>query len=148
MKAKTPHQKSQKRRGRGPGSGRGKTSARGHKGGGARSGWRERWGKEGGQTPFYMRFPKRGFNRAFKRLYSVINLDTLASLGEEKIDLELLKTLGWYKNSSDGVKVLGRGQLKKALTVEAHAFSRTAKEQIEKAGGKAILVSAKIQSNQ
>ena len=143
MRGKTPYKRDKKRVGRGPGSGRGKTSGRGQKGWGARSGWRERGGYEGGSHPFYMRFPKRGFNRAHKKVYNVVNLDDLAGIGEEKIGLDLLKALGWLKNTSDGVKVLARGQLKKPLTVEAHAFSQTAREQIEKAGGKAIVVSSK-----
>ncbi len=140
MRLKTPYKRNKRRIGRGPGSGRGKTSGKGHKGWGARSGWRERFGYEGGSSPFYMRFPKRGFNRPYKTIYSVVNLDSLVKLGEEKIGLELLKTLGWIKNKHDGVKVLARGELKKALVIEAHAFSEAARQQIEKAGGKAVVV--------
>ena len=140
MRAKRPFQKKHRRVGRGRGSGHGKTSTRGQKGGGARSGWRRRWGNEGGQNPYYRRFPKRGFVRPVKTTYDVINLDTLAALGETQVTLELLKTLGRYRGGRDGLKVLARGQLTKPLTVEAHAFSAKAKDEIEKAGGKAIVV--------
>ncbi len=118
------------------GSGMGKTSARGHKGQRSRSGSRMMRGFEGGQMPLHRRLPKRGFVNIFKTEYTVVNLDTLASLGETTITPETLVQRG-LAGKRDLVKVLGNGELKSAITVQAHKFSKTAEEKIAKAGGKA-----------
>ena len=131
--------KTRKRVGRGPGSGLGKTSGKGHKGQNARSGGGVRPGFEGGQLPLFRRLPKRGFSNAkFKTVYAVINLSDLNKFEDGAIVTpEILKEMGILKNQLDGVKVLGNGKLEKKLTVKAHKFSKTAKEAIEKMGGKA-----------
>lgn len=128
--------------GRGPGSGLGKTSGRGEKGQKARSGYSHKPGFEGGQLPLYRRLPKRGFSNAmFKKVYAVINLDDLNKFDNDAVvSPEILKEMGLIKNSLDGIKVLGRGSLDKKLVVKAHKFSQTAKEQIEKLGGKAEVI--------
>ena len=128
-----------KRVGRGMGSGMGKTSARGHKGQHSRSGSSLLRGFEGGQMPLHRRVPKRGFTNIFKKEFNVINLEKLAALGETTITLEVLKSAGLVKRDLP-VKVLGDGELKSALTVHAHKFSRSAQEKIEKAGGKIEVV--------
>ena len=130
---------SKKRVGRGPGSGLGKTSGKGHKGQNARSGGGVRPGFEGGQLPLFRRLPKRGFSNAkFQTVYAVINLSDLNKFEDGAIVTpEILKEMGILKNQLDGVKVLGNGKLEKKLTVKAHKFSKTAKEAIEKMGGKA-----------
>ena len=128
-----------KRVGRGMGSGMGKTSARGHKGQHSRSGSSFMRGFEGGQMPLHRRVPKRGFTNIFKKEFSIINLEKLASLGETSITLEVLKNAGLAKRGLP-VKVLGDGELKSALTVHAHKFSKSAQEKIEKAGGKVEVV--------
>src|SRR5437762_565609 len=128
-----------KRVGRGMGSGMGKTSARGHKGQHSRSGSRLLRGFEGGQMPLHRRVPKRGFTNIFKKEFNVINLEKLAALGEATITLEVLKNAGLVKRDLP-VKVLGDGELKSALTVHAHKFSKSAQEKIEKAGGKIEVV--------
>ena len=124
-----------KRVGRGMGSGMGKTSARGHKGQNSRSGSSYMRGFEGGQMPLHRRVPKRGFTNIFKKEFNVISLEGLAALGETTITLEVLKNAGLVKTQSS-VKILGDGELKSALTVHAHKFSKSAQEKIEKAGGK------------
>ena len=124
-----------KRVGRGMGSGMGKTSARGHKGQHSRTGSSLMRGFEGGQMPLHRRVPKRGFTNIFKKEFNVINLEKLASLGESTITLEVLKSAGLVKRDLP-IKVLGDGELKSALTVHAHKFSKSAQEKIEKAGGK------------
>ena len=131
--------KERKRVGRGPGSGLGKTSGKGHKGQKARSGGGVRLGFEGGQLPLFRRLPKRGFsNVKFKTEYAVINLSDLNKFEDGAIVTpEILKEMGILKNQLDGVKVLGNGKLEKKLTVKAHRFSKTAQEAIEKMGGKA-----------
>jgi len=121
------------------GSGMGKTSARGHKGQHSRSGSSFMRGFEGGQMPLHRRVPKRGFTNIFKKEFSIINLEKLASLGETTITLEVLKNAGLAKRGLP-VKVLGDGELKSALTVHAHKFSKSAQEKIEKAGGKVEVV--------
>lgn len=129
-----------KRVGRGRGSGHGgHASGRGTKGQGARSGVRMRPGFEGGQTPFWMRFPKRGFHNPLAKECAIVNvglLDEHFSPGEE-VTLEKLRRLGLVKDPADELKVLGQGELTKPLVVRAHRFSRTAKAKIEAAGGKA-----------
>ena len=129
-----------KRLGRGIGSGLGKTSGKGHKGQWARSGGGVRPGFEGGQMPLIRRVPKRGFNNHFKKVYSIVNLSVLENFeANSVVDMEMLDQKGLIKVMKDcvGLKVLGNGTLTKALTVKAKAFSASAKEAIEKAGGKA-----------
>ena len=127
-----------KRIGRGHGSGQGKTAGKGHKGQNARSGGGVRPGFEGGQMPMSRRIPKRGFNNIFASEYTVINVSDLEVFKEGTVvDAELLKAAGIIKKELNGVKVLGNGELSKNLTVKAAAFSQTAKDKIEKAGGKA-----------
>ena len=134
--------KIRKRVGRGPGSGLGKTSGRGQKGQNARSGGGVRPGFEGGQLPLFRRLPKRGFSNAkFKTVYAVINLSDLNKFEDGAIVTpEILKEMGILKNQLNGVKVLGHGKLEKKLTVKAHKFSESAKESIEKMGGKAEVI--------
>jgi len=124
-----------KRVGRGMGSGMGKTSTRGHKGQRSRSGSRLLRGFEGGQMPLHRRLPKRGFTNIFREEYAVVNLDRLEALGETEITPEVLKKAG-VVHTKKPIKVLGNGELKTALTVRAHKFSKTAQEKITKAGGK------------
>ena len=127
-----------KRKGRGTGTGNGKTAGRGHKGQKARSGVKHA-GFEGGQMPLARRLPKVGFNNIFATQYAIINVADLEAAFEagEVVDTEALKAKGLVKKTLDGVKVLGNGELTKALTVKAAAYSASAKEKIEKAGGKA-----------
>lgn len=142
LKANEGATKTPKRVGRGIGSGLGKTSGKGHKGQNARSGGGVRPGFEGGQTPLFRRLPKKGFSNArFKKEYAVINLSDLNKFESDAvITPELLKEMGLVKNQLSGVKVLGNGNLEKKLVVKAHKFSDSAKEQIEKLGGKAEVI--------
>jgi large subunit ribosomal protein L15 len=117
------------------GSGMGKTSTRGHKGQRSRSGSRLLRGFEGGQMPLHRRLPKRGFTNIFREEYAIVNLDKLAALGETEITPEVLKKAGVIHGKKP-VKVLGDGELKNAITVQAHKFSKSAQEKITKAGGK------------
>lgn len=127
-----------KRIGRGHGSGNGKTAGKGHKGQNARSGGGVRPGFEGGQMPMTRRIPKRGFNNIFATKYSVVNVSDLDQFVDGTVvDADLLKASGLIKKTNDGVKILGNGELTKNLTVKAAAFSASAREKIEKAGGKA-----------
>ncbi|MSO20981.1 MAG: 50S ribosomal protein L15 [Acidobacteria bacterium] len=129
-----------KRVGRGMGSGHGKTSTRGHKGQGSRSGTSNKRGFEGGQMPLKRRVPKRGFTNIFRKEYAIINLDRIAELKETVITPEFLLKTGVLSSLHDGLKVLGEGELKKAVTVSAHKFSESAKEKILKAGGKVEVI--------
>ena len=125
------------RKGRGHGSGNGKTAGKGHKGQKARSG-APRPGFEGGQMPLYRRLPKRGFKNIFAKQYVTINVEDLERFENgTEVTPELLKETGVISKILDGVKVLGRGEVSKSLTVKAVKFSESAKEKIEKAGGKA-----------
>jgi large subunit ribosomal protein L15 len=124
-----------KRVGRGMGSGMGKTSTRGHKGQRSRSGSRMLRGFEGGQMPLHRRLPKRGFRNLFRTEYAIVSLEKLAGLGETTITLEVLRKAGVIKGKAP-VKILGDGELKGAITVQAHKFSKSAQEKITKAGGK------------
>jgi len=124
-----------KRVGRGMGSGMGKTSTRGHKGQRSRSGMRLLRGFEGGQMPLHRRLPKRGFTNIFREEYAVVNLDRLEAVGEKEITPEVLKKAG-VLHGKKPVKILGNGELKSALTVKAHKFSKSAQDKITKAGGK------------
>jgi len=129
------------RKGRGVGSGLGKTSGRGHKGQKARSGGGTRPGFEGGQMPLSRRLPKRGFTNPFSKEYSLVNLKDLNRFEEGTVVTpELLKEEGLVKKLNDGVKILGEGELAKKLTVKAHKFSKSAKEKIEALGGKAEVI--------
>jgi len=126
-----------KRVGRGPGSGHGKTASRGSKGAKSRSGFRFKRGFEGGQMPLHRRVPKRGFTNIFRVEYAVVNLDTLAEVFEagSAVTPELLRERGLVREARAPIKVLGRGEISKALTVRAHRFSGSAAEKIAKAGG-------------
>ena len=128
-----------KRVGRGPGSGLGKTSGRGHKGAQSRSGYHFKRGFEGGQMPLHRRVPKRGFTNIFRTEYDVVNLDQLESLFEQgaTVTVESLRERGIVSSRTALVKVLGRGDVTKALTVQAHKFSGKAAEKLAAAGGKA-----------
>lgn len=134
--------KDSKRVGRGTSSGNGKTSGRGQKGQNSRSGGGVRIGFEGGQNPLFRRVPKRGFNNYnFAVRYAVINLSDLERFDDGAVVTpEILKEIGLVKKQLDGVKVLGNGTLTKKLTVKATMFSKTAKEKIEKIGGKAEVI--------
>jgi len=133
--------KRSKRIGQGMGSGHGKTATRGAKGQRSRAGMRMRPGFEGGQMPLHRRLPKRGFTNIFRIPYVVVNVSDLADFKpEEKITPELLRKRGLIKQAGASVKVLGDGELKSALHVSAHAFSKSAAEKIEKAGGKAEVI--------
>jgi large subunit ribosomal protein L15 len=129
-----------KRIGRGMGSGMGKTSTRGHKGQGSRSGSSLMRGFEGGQMPLHRRLPKRGFTNIFRTEYTVLNLDRIAEHAKDELTYEKLVALGLVRKHNALVKVLGVGELTVAVTVHAHKFSKSAQEKIEKAGGKAILI--------
>ena len=133
-----------KRVGRGMGSGMGKTSTRGHKGQGSRSGFSLMRGFEGGQMPLHRRLPKRGFNNIFRTEYTVVNLDRLASLSVKEIGLDDYAKLGLVSSKKALIKVLGSGELKAAITVHAHKFSKSAVEKIEKAGGKAVVLGGAV----
>jgi len=125
-----------KRVGRGMGSGHGKTATRGSNGQLSRSGASTRPGFEGGQMPLYRRLPKRGFNNLFRKEYLAVNLDKLALFeADAKVDPEAMKERGLVKNLRNEIKILGGGELKHAIHVRAHKFSRSAREKIEKAGG-------------
>jgi large subunit ribosomal protein L15 len=140
LRAPKKANRGKKRVGRGMGSGHGKTSARGHKGQGSRSGSSLMRGFEGGQMPLHRRLPKRGFTNIFRTEYTVLNLDRLAELNETELTLEAFVAKGYLKRRGELLKVLGNGELNVALTVHAHKFSKTAQEKIEKAGGKAVLI--------
>jgi large subunit ribosomal protein L15 len=131
-----------KRVGRGPGSGHGKTASRGTKGAKSRSGFRFKRGFEGGQMPLHRRVPKRGFTNIFRVEYAVVNLDTLAEAFEAgtAVTPELLRERGLVRQATAPVKVLGRGEISKALTVRAHKFSGSAAQKIAAAGGTAETV--------
>jgi large subunit ribosomal protein L15 len=124
-----------KRVGRGMGSGMGKTSTRGHKGQRSRSGSRMMRGFEGGQMPLHRRVPKRGFTNIFRQEYNVVNLEKLVGLAETTINPDVLRKAGIISTKRP-VKILGDGELKSAITVQAHKFSKSAQEKITKAGGK------------
>ena len=125
------------RRGRGPGSGNGKTAGKGHKGQNARSGGGVRPGFEGGQLPLYRKLPKRGFTNRFATNYAIVNVEDLNRFENGAVvDMEALLAAKIVRKELDGLKVLGAGELTKKLTVKATVFSATAKEKIEAAGGK------------
>ena len=130
--------KAPKRKGRGTATGQGKTAGKGHKGQKARSGYSRRPGFEGGQMPLQRRIPKRGFNNIFATEYAVVNVSALNDRFEDgaTVDAESLVASGLIKKTLDGIKVLGKGEITKALTVKVDAISESAKAKIEAAGGK------------
>ena len=129
------------RRGRGTGSGNGKTAGKGHKGQNARSGGGVRPGFEGGQIPLYRRLPKRGFHNKFATHYAIVNVQALNVFEDGAVvDLDMLLAKGLVSKELDGLKVLGNGEITKKLTVKASIFSAAAKEKIEAAGGKVEVV--------
>jgi large subunit ribosomal protein L15 len=132
--------KRRKRVGRGPGSGHGKTSCRGHKGQKSRSGGGTKPGFEGGQMPLHRRLPKRGFTNIFQKQYAIVNISTLNKLSESTITPDFLLKEGIVKKIQGGIKILGNGEITKAITVKAHACSASAKEKIEKAQGTVELI--------
>ena len=124
------------RKGRGPGSGNGKTAGKGHKGQNARSGGGVRPGFEGGQIPLYRRLPKRGFNNVFAVTYSIVNVEVFNAFEDGAVvDAQALVNAGIVKKINDGLKVLGRGEITKKITVKAAKVSESAKAKIEAAGG-------------
>lgn len=129
------------RKGRGPGSGNGKTGGRGHKGQGARSGGGVRIGFEGGQMPLYRRVPKRGFNNIFGKTFTEVKLSDLERFDNGTVvNAELLLDKGIIKKVNDGIVVLGSGELTRNLTVQAARFTKSAQQKIEAAGGKVEVV--------
>jgi large subunit ribosomal protein L15 len=134
--------KARKRVGRGPGSGHGKTATRGNKGAKSRSGFRFKRGFEGGQMPLHRRVPKRGFHNPFRIEYAVVNLDTIVDVFDagSSVTPELLRERGLVRESRVPIKVLGRGDVTKPLTVHAHKFSGSAAQKIAAAGGKAEVI--------
>ena len=129
------------RKGRGPGSGNGKTAGKGHKGQNARSGGGVRPGFEGGQLPLYRKLPKRGFHNKFGKTFAIINVRDLERFEDGAVvDAAVLSDAGLVTRIYDGIKVLGSGELTKKLTVKATVFSNTAKEKIEAAGGKTEVI--------
>jgi large subunit ribosomal protein L15 len=133
-----------KRVGRGMGSGMGKTSTRGHKGQGSRSGFSLMRGFEGGQMPLHRRLPKRGFINIFRTEYVVLNLDRIETVAAAEIGLGDYKKLGLVSNKNAMIKILGSGELTSPKTIHAHKFSKSAVEKIEKAGGKAVVVGGPV----
>jgi large subunit ribosomal protein L15 len=131
-----------KRIGRGMGSGTGKTSGRGHKGQKAVSGFGQKRGFEGGQMPLHRRLPKRGFTNIFKKEFAIVNLGRLDKLEGDVFNVDNLTKLGVIHKLGAGLKVLATGQLTRAITVEAHQFSKSAAEKIAQAGGKAQVIGA------
>jgi large subunit ribosomal protein L15 len=134
--------KERKRVGRGMGSGHGKTSTRGSKGQRAGTGFGQKRGFEGGQMPLHRRLPKRGFTNIFKKQYAIVNLGRLEKLEGDTFTVDHLIGLGVVKKLGEGLKVLGTGQLTRKITVEAHQFSKSALEKIQKAGGTAQVIGA------
>ena len=144
LKAPKKANENKKRVGRGMGSGMGKTSTRGHKGQGSRSGSSLMRGFEGGQMPLHRRLPKRGFNNIFRVEYTVLGLDRvaeiLAAAPDTEFTLDTIVSLGLLRKKGGLIKVLNNGELTGPVTIHAHKFSKTAQDAIEKAGGKAILL--------
>ncbi|HDQ45334.1 MAG TPA: 50S ribosomal protein L15 [bacterium] len=129
-----------KRIGRGPGSGHGKTATRGHKGQHARSGAKHRAWFEGGQMPLQRRVPKRGFTHIFKKTFEIVNVGDLERIQAARITAEQLLEANLIPRRGARIKILGEGEIKKAVEIEAHAFSKSAEEKIQAAGGKAIRI--------
>jgi large subunit ribosomal protein L15 len=131
-----------KRIGRGMGSGHGKTATRGSKGQRAGTGFGQKRGFEGGQMPLHRRLPKRGFTNIFKKEYAIVNLVQLEKADGDTFTVDSLRELGLVKKLGEGLKVLGTGTLTKKITVEAHHFSKSALDKIQKAGGTAQVIGA------
>lgn len=142
LKAPKGAHKKRKILGRGSSSGHGKTSTRGSKGQTSRSGRATYPGFEGGQSPLIRRMPKRGFTSKFPKVYQVVNLESLAKIKDTNITPALLLEKGLVKSKNKLIKILGDGELKTALTIQAHAFSKSAQEKIKKAGGNFEVVNA------
>ena len=140
LKPPTGQRHSKKRVGRGMGSGLGKTSGRGHKGARSVSGYSIMRGFEGGQMPLHRRLPKRGFTNIFKKQYAIINLGRLDALEGDTFNPDRLVELGEVKKLGEGLKVLASGELKRAIHVTAHLFSKSAMEKIRAAGGTAEVI--------
>ena len=140
LKPPSGQKHSRKRIGRGMGSGRGKTATRGSKGQRAGTGFRLMRGFEGGQMPLHRRLPKRGFTNIFKKQYAVVNLGRLDKLEGDHFNPERLIELGVVRDAPDGIKVLGSGELTRKIRVEAHLFSKSALDKIQKAGGEATII--------
>ena len=132
--------KNRKRLGRGPGSGTGKTSGKGHKGHQSRSGYKRLAHREGGQMPLYRKIPKRGFKNPTRREYEALNLHRLEKVGESELTADVMISSKLVSSRSQRYKILGQGDVDRALTVHAHAFSKTAREKIEKAGGRCEVI--------
>ncbi len=142
LRAPKKANENKKRVGRGMGSGMGKTSTRGHKGQGSRSGSSLMRGFEGGQMPLHRRLPKRGFTNIFRVEYTVLGLDRISELNETELTPEKLVDLGLLKKRNGLIKVLANGDITSAVTVHAHKFSKAAAQKIEAAGGKAVVIGA------
>ncbi len=140
LKPASGSRKKPKRVGRGVGSGHGKTSCRGHKGQKSRSGGGKGAGFEGGQMPLQRRLPKRGFKNLFSKEYVILNVSDIDRLGLDTVSPEVLLERGVIKSLKDGLKILGDGELKRAVTVKANAFSNSAIKKIESAGGTAEVI--------
>ncbi len=141
LKAPEGATRNPKRKGRGPGSGLGKTAGRGMNGQNSRSGGGVRLGFEGGQMPLYRRIPKRGFTNIWKKQWEIVNIEELNAFEDgTEVTPDLLIEVGLAKKTGQGVKVLGQGTLEKNITVKAHKFSKSAIEKIESAGGKAQVI--------
>jgi len=145
LKPPAGQKKGRKRIGRGMGSGHGKTSTRGSKGQHAGTGFGQKRGFEGGQMPLHRRLPKRGFTNIFKKQWAIVNLGKLEKLEGDTFTVDSLLALGVVKKLGEGLKVLGAGQLTRKITVEAHQFSKSALEKIQKAGGTAQVIGAAAQ---
>jgi len=131
--------KNRKRLGRGHGSGHGKSAGRGDKGAGQRSGFKRRSWFEGGQMPLARRLPMRGFTNIFRKEFQIVNLDAIEALGLNSVDAQILAENGLVRSALKPIKILGNGELKSKVDITASAFSASAKEQIEKAGGTATI---------
>jgi large subunit ribosomal protein L15 len=145
LKPPAGQKKGRKRIGRGMGSGHGKTSTRGSKGQRAGTGFGQKRGFEGGQMPLHRRLPKRGFTNIFKKEWAIVNLGKLEKLEGDTFTVDRLMQLGVFKKLGEGLKVLGAGELTRKITVEAHQFSKSALEKIQKAGGTAQVIGAAAQ---
>ena len=141
LKAPQGATRAPKRKGRGTATGQGKTAGRGMNGQNSRSGGGVRLGFEGGQMPLYRRLPKRGFKNVWAKEYSIINVEDLNQFkAGTEVNQQLLEEVGMLKQVKDGIKVLGNGELKVALTVKANKFTKSAVEKIEACGGKAEVI--------
>lgn len=141
LKAPRGAVKKRTRVGRGEGSGLGKTSGKGHKGQKARTGGSTKLGYEGGQTPLHRRLPKRGFTNKFKKIYNIVNVESLSAFNRgDVVDRDVLLKKGIVKNIKDGIKILGDGEIKTSLTVKADKFTDAARKKIEAAGGKVEVI--------